>query len=271
MWDKILPAIISGGSSLLGGFLNKGAQSDANETNMAINDRNIALQREFAQNALQWKAADAEKAGIHPVFAMGASGPSFSPVTLGASAETGVGTGLAGMGQDISRAVSAYRPPGEKVGGAVLAQQQASNALDLETKTLNNQLLRAKLADMTQPGNPPGVPFDVPENPKLEQNPKLMISGSRWDTDKTTSPMKAWEDRYGDEGPVAWGMPLAIGARDLERNYGNPATWPGKMAQWAANYVWEDMKNEGSNAKRWLQGPGGGSVSPRSARPRGYY
>lgn len=214
MW----PALIGAGASLLGGFLNRDAQKDANATNAAMAAQNIALQKEFAQNAIQWKAADAEKAGIHPVFAMGAGTTSFSPVSVGATAETGLGSGIQSMGQDLSRAVSAYRSPGEKVGGALLAQQTAGNALDLETKSLNNQLLRAKLAQMTQPGTPPGLPFEVTENPKPEQRPPLMIGGNRWLTNPNTSPMKAWEDQYGDEGPASWLLPPVIAANDALYN-----------------------------------------------------
>lgn len=217
----MLGSLISAGASLLGGFLNRDAQKDANEANAAQAAQNIALQREFAQNAIQWKAADAEKAGIHPVFAMGASGPSFSPVTVGAIPESGIGTGLQSMGQDISRSVAAYRGPGEKVGGAMQAQQVASNALDLETKSLNNQLLRAKIANITQPGTPPGPAdeFVVAENKKPEERPPLMIGGTRWMTNPNTSPMKAWEDQYGDEGPASWLLPPVIAANDAAYNF----------------------------------------------------
>lgn len=222
MLQALLPGLISAGSSLLGGFLNRDAQKDANAVNAANADKQIALQREFAQNAIQWKAADAEKAGIHPAFAMGASTTSFSPVSVGAIPETGVGTGLANMGQDISRSVAAFRSPGEKVGGALTAQQVAGNELDLETKKLNNQLLQIKITQaLGQPGTPPGLPpgaFEVPENPKSEQRPPLMISGNRWLTNPNTSPMKAWEDQYGDEGPASWLLPPVIAANDAAYN-----------------------------------------------------
>lgn len=216
----MLGSLLSAGASLLGGFLNRDAQKDANAANAAAAERNIALQREFAQNSIQWKAADAEKAGIHPVFAMGASPTSFSPVTVGAAAETGMGNALAGMGQDISRSVAAYRSPGEKVSAVMTAQQTASNALDLENKKLNNDLLRARIVQITAPGVPPGLPdFPVGESTKAAERPPLMMAGSRWATNPDTSPMKAWEDQYGDEGPVSWLLPPVIAARDAAYNY----------------------------------------------------
>ena len=173
------------------------------------------------------------------------------------------------MGQDISRSVAAYRSPGEKVNAVQAAQIQANNALDLETKKLNNDLLRAKIANLTQPATPPGVPFEVPEKNKIEENPKLMLGGNRWDTNPNTSPMKAWEDRYGDEGPVAATTPLLVLEQDLKKNFGDPSTWPGQMGRWLANELWRDFQNEAANAKRFFKD--GSSVSPRRQRPRGYY
>lgn len=237
--------ILSAGASLLGGFLQRDAQKDANAANAAQAAQNIALQREFAQNSIQWKAADAEKAGIHPIYAMGAPTASFSPVTVGATAESGLGTGLQSMGQDLSRSVGAYRSPGEKVGGVALAQQTASNALDLETKNLNNTLLRAKIAQLTQPATPPGVDFPVPEKTKPEERPPLMAGGSRWLTNPNTSPQKAWADQYGDEGPASWITSLGIMGNDVAYNIR-------KRAGLTEDQALENMGSGWSQVSRWL-------------------
>lgn len=253
--------LLSAGASLLGGFLNRDAQKDANAANAAQAAHNEQVQREFAQNAIQWKVADAQKAGIHPLYALGASPTQFSPVSVGATAETGVGSGLQSMGQDISRSVAAYRSPGEKVNAVQMAQQTASNTLDLETKKLNNDLLRAKIAAMG-PGTPPGVPFEVPEKNKPDENPKLMAAGRRWDTDPKWSPMKAYEDRYGDEGWASWIVPPFIAAADMIHNLKNSnkeyMAKPGNVARWDAQ----------DKAWRYFTG---GSVSDRRPRPRGDY
>jgi len=253
--------LISAGASLLGGFLNRDAQRDANAANAEQARLNMNAQREFAQNSILWRTQDAERAGVHPVFALGAPDMNFSPVQVGAQAETGMGNALQSMGQDISRSVAAYRAPGEKVQAVQAAQQSASNALDLETKQLNNTLLRAKIAAMG-PGTPPGVPFDVPEKSKPDENPKLMAAGRRWDTDPKWSPMKAYEDRYGDEGWASWIVPPFIAAADmihnLKRSNAEYMAKPGNVARWEAQ----------DKAWQWLNQ---GSVSPRSNRPRGYY
>lgn len=216
-----LSALIAGGFSLAGGIMGSNAQKEANAINAQNAANNIKLQKEFATNAIQWKVADAQAAGIHPLYALGASTTSFSPVSVGAQPVNAMAGAMADMGQNVARAASALRSPEERVSAVAkvaTGQQLASNNLDLEIKKTNLELLRARLANLTQPGQPPGSPFPVPENTKVEQRPPLMVFGKRWDTNPNTSPMKAWEDQYGDEGPIAWGMPLVIGANDAIYN-----------------------------------------------------
>lgn len=210
----MLGELIGAGLSALGGFLGRQQQQEQA-------DKNIALQREFAQNGIQWKVADATKAGIHPLYALGASTTSFSPVSVGGSP---MGDALTSMGQNVTRAASAYTSAQERQAAAVSnGQQIASNSLDLEAKKLQIEILKSRLATMSQPGTPPPVadqpvPFPVTENPKPEQRPPLMFLGSRWMTNPNTSPMKAWEDQYGDEGPASWILPPIIGANDMLHN-----------------------------------------------------
>lgn len=59
-------------------------------------------QKEFAQNGIRWKVADAKAAGIHPIFAIGANTPTYSP-----QAAVGTDYGLSQIGQNIGRAIEA--------------------------------------------------------------------------------------------------------------------------------------------------------------------
>lgn len=60
---------------------------ERNENQLRSNmEYNAALQREFAQHGIQWKVADAQAAGVHPLYALGGGTPSFSP---GASVSEG--------------------------------------------------------------------------------------------------------------------------------------------------------------------------------------
>ncbi|UDN67877.1 DNA pilot protein [robinz microvirus RP_165] len=137
----MLGALISAGASLAGGLLGNSAAK-----------RQEKLQREFAQNQLQWKAADAEKAGISKVFAMGAPVSSYSPVSVG-----GLGTSVADAGQQIGRAMEATT--GAKGRAGNLALQIAET--QLEGLKVDNEIKRASLlssiSTRNQPGQPPGI------------------------------------------------------------------------------------------------------------------
>jgi len=113
--------------------------------------QNIKLQKQFAQQGIQWKVADAKKAGIHPLYALGAQTHSFAPVQTG-------GGNFSQMGQSVGRAIDAYRTNGERLDGFT----KASQSLQLENQKLNNDLLKQQLASnqatINQPGTPPAVP-----------------------------------------------------------------------------------------------------------------
>ena len=70
-------------ASLGSGFLQAGATLWTNNQNMKlqreINERNYQAQKEFMQNGILWRKQDAERAGINPIYALGASGAQFSP------------------------------------------------------------------------------------------------------------------------------------------------------------------------------------------------
>lgn len=73
-------AAVSAGSQLLGGLLGDKGAKKANAAAAEAARRQEALQREFAQNSIQWRVEDAKKAGIHPLYAIGAQSAQYSPV-----------------------------------------------------------------------------------------------------------------------------------------------------------------------------------------------
>lgn len=90
--DFGLKDFIGIGSSLLGA-------KESDKSAQSINDQNIAMQREFAQNGIRWKVQDAIAAGLHPLAALGAQTSSFSPVAV-------QGADYQQLGQNMSRAIS---------------------------------------------------------------------------------------------------------------------------------------------------------------------
>lgn len=146
MLGAIIPAAISAIGSLIGGSMS---QNSAENQAAA----NIANQERFAKNAIQWKVADATKAGVHPLFALGAQTNSFANVT----GDTGaMGDAVAKAGQDVSRAATALFSREER------ALQLKGAQLEVENKGLQNDVLRAELASkvarLTSPGTPPPFP-----------------------------------------------------------------------------------------------------------------
>lgn len=67
---------------------------------------NYEAQKEFAQNGIRWKVEDAKRAGIHPLYALGASTQGYSP-TAGYTGDFGISDAAAHFGQGYERAQQA--------------------------------------------------------------------------------------------------------------------------------------------------------------------
>lgn len=187
----MLGNLISAGASLIGGLLGNKSQKDANEDN-------YKGQKEFAQNSVQWRAADAKKAGISPLFALGMSPVSYSPSSVG---DTSLSSAMSSMGQDVGRAVSAATGPQGRLDATV-------QALTIKRMGLENDLLASQIAKINQPGNPPGIGSNhiIPgqgDAPILEvKNPQRTGSytdrhGNLHPTAKTMDAQTA-QDRWGE-------------------------------------------------------------------------
>jgi len=124
----------------------------ASDATREANDKNAALQREFAQNGIRWKMEDAKRAGIHPLAALGISGANASPSYVGDTAMgSAVGSISANMGQDISRAVSATRTGDER---EIATLNLASAKANLDGQTIQNQIALEKLKQLRAVGPP---------------------------------------------------------------------------------------------------------------------
>lgn len=94
-----LGSIVSAVGSIAGGIL--GANSAQNVAGM-----NYEAQKEFAQNGIRWKVEDAKRAGIHPLYALGASTQGYSP-SGGYTGDYGIADAAAHFGQGYERAQQA--------------------------------------------------------------------------------------------------------------------------------------------------------------------
>ena len=142
MWGSIAGGI---GAAVGGvaGLISSG-QSQANAAK--LNQLNYEHQKEFAQNGIRWKVADAKAAGLHPLAALGASTAQYTPATaIGDSPDWSF---LSDAGQSIGRAVDAKRTQQERV--EQQQKQDAAFALKAENQKAENDLIRAQTASIQQ-------------------------------------------------------------------------------------------------------------------------
>lgn len=240
--------LIAAGAKVIGGFMD---QKNADK-NRDLQQQQMAQQREFAQSGIQWKVEDAKAAGIHPLYALGAQTHSYSPISVG-STSAGWGSTLSGMGQDIGRAVTATADPKTRTDmftKTVQEMQLKNMDLDLQIKQADLASRVMRIKQQVGPPIPNDAPFPVKEG-KAEDNAPMMVLGERWKSNPNTSPMKTFEDNYGDEG--SWAFIPAKYWADLQYNFPN-INFLGKagaLANQALEAGYAPARAAG-RARRWL-------------------
>lgn len=112
----------------------------------AINQANYEHQKEFAQNGIRWKVADAKAAGLHPLAALGAQTSGYTPsAVVGDSPDFSF---LRDIGQDVGRAIDAKSTAAERAANKAKIDQGTN--LELEGKQLDNEYKRALIKGETQ-------------------------------------------------------------------------------------------------------------------------
>lgn len=220
-------SLISALGSLAGGLFGRSAAKDAQQAQQQMAAQNIQLQQEFAQNGIQWRVADAQKAGIHPLAALGAQLHSFSPVSISGDTDTSMSTAVANMGQDIGRAVNATRSADDRR-AAVL-----KSSLDLQGQQLDNDIKRADLASrsvrLAQQANPP-MPTPTRDLTIFDDR-KISTPGYEATQDQISK-------EYGDEG-----LPQIPGQMRFARDYGSAVA--NSIGNW-----WSNLTSFPDNARR---------------------
>lgn len=239
----MLGPLIAAGANIIGGLLgNKSSEKNA--------EQNIALQKEFAKSGIQWKVADAKKAGVHPLYALGAQTHSFAPVSVGDS----LGPAIGAAGQDISRAIDSTSSTSTRVA----AFNERMQALQLHRGELENILLASQIARLNQVQSRPPMPvgdaylvegqgnasmpgwtqFTPPADSGQQgtaaysQIPGIMIEKQLLQHAPGWASGQQYEDAYGEGGPMSWLYGVARQTRDLI--YNSPAErfiqyrWPGE-------------------------------------------
>ncbi len=159
----VWPAVIGAAATLGAGILSSKSQKDTNKSNVEQQVLDRAYQKEFAQSGIQWRVKDAQDAGIHPLYSLGASIPTFSPVSQNQVAPSGLSRGVERAGQDISRAVAATSTETQRYTSARLSE------LAVQRGQLENDLLRLQIRRQTSQVGP--------SFPSPSAAPNLVIPG----------------------------------------------------------------------------------------------
>lgn len=130
-------------------------------------ERNFGYQKDLNNNQIAMRVADAQRAGIHPLYALGPTGATFSPVSANFSSD---------VGQDLTRAIHANldRRERERDTASRMAVTQAEerraeerHKLDMATgmENLRSQVARNNSAQLGPGG--PVLSRDVERVPSL--------------------------------------------------------------------------------------------------------
>lgn len=151
----MLGSLISGIAGLAGGLFNAKKQED------------------FAKNSLTWKAADAERAGISKIFAMGAPTHSFAPVSTG---------DWGNLGNSLDKQMAGQGGMGSTTTNKVSGINSEIQRAQLDGLRIDNDIKRAELASKiniaTQPGAGGVLDRDVTPGPSGATTKRELVPGS---------------------------------------------------------------------------------------------
>lgn len=190
-WGAAIGGVAGG---LAGGFLGGGNESKKMQREAW--DR----QELWMKNQLQWRVLDGQRAGLHPLAAIGSnvSAPTAA-LSIGDMGDSSVGESIGRMGQGIGRAASALMGPEAKY-------QSTLRALQIERGEMENAMLRFQLQQMhTQAGSPPSFPdLAVGESfvPVGEQSPGHRYPSRGVDVGNIGIPGQPFSTPPRDVGPV---------------------------------------------------------------------
>lgn len=237
MWSAIIPAA----ASVVGSLIGAKSQKSANESNEA-------LQREFAQNGISWKVEDAKRAGLHPLYAIGGAGatytPSAQPLFNGAE-----------LGQNLSRAAQAFSTAEEqKIKAANLKALEAQAERDFAAASAYRSEAARLGQSQTPPfsradldwfdakgmGNPQVAQSFAVANPAIQEKP-LPVAGPNYLTDDVKPGFQRFNTAVAGEVILPSSNSMSEAVESME----NPA-----IQLWI---IAENLKHYGPGAERKLK------------------
>lgn len=165
---------------MVGGIFSAVGNAVNNIYGRWTNERDFAYQKDLNNNAISIRVADAQRAGIHPLYALGPTGTTFSPVSTNFSQDAG---------QDLSRAsmANADRSQREReiahqalINSMNERRAEEAHGLNMERGALENEILRSQLArnNSAQLGPGGALPQAERQGAGVRTVPSRVVTGS---------------------------------------------------------------------------------------------
>lgn len=226
----MLGSLIGAGASIIGGLLGKKSAEEQAA-------KQAALQKQFAQEGIQWKVEDAKKAGVHPLYALGASTHSYSPIAI----SDPLPGAISEAGNTIGRGIHASMSGGDRAASKVLQDLNIERAR-LENDRLKLDLVASQNKLLTQPGTGPGVPTGgVPSELTFDAAPRLMMGGREVTANPAWTNTEAAQKRWGEMadwvvGPLTAAADLRKWAIDDKQRFMKWLSQPSTMQKYFGGY-----------------------------------
>lgn len=204
MIDPFFGGALGAASSLLGGFMGQNAAKEAS-------DQEWKRQKKVLQNRVQWTVADANAAGIHPIYALGAPPFNYTPAMAG---DGGLAAGFANAGQSLSEGIRASADLQQRLNHDMAL-------LQLENQGLQNDMLRTQLRKANSPGSVGG-------NPAIQRTP--------WGNMKVTAPGAAQDAQNNYDQLVAAIIGTLFFDQDVVKNYPKGGS-PRQVGEWLRGVI----------------------------------
>lgn len=220
---------IGAGIGVLGGALSN---MNANQQQ----EKGMSAQREALQNSIQWRVADAKKAGIHPLYALNAPAFNVSPITY----EDKIGPAISAAGQsyaDITRMQPSVAQKAQQFADYSLTMANADKATS--EKLYYDALAAKTLSDSHSTINANGLGIQ-PENGQMPTGADRGLVNVKAAEQLTTKENKNWSSagknpayqlRMMDNGLPMY-LPIAEGDSPEETIHEmDNLTWAGLLAR----------------------------------------
>lgn len=221
---EFFTSLLGAGANLLGGLLGKSSSDKALAAQQAMNNQNIALQKEFAQTGLQWRAADARAAernyGINPLALLGSPTSSFSNVVGSFPGDNSLGAGVAAAGQDVARGAQALADSQSRK--AVLSEKLLEAQIaNVNSDTVRNQAAASQM--VTRSPRTPGVNVVMPRSDPRPPKMFTSVTGDSGETIRLVKPEYATSLQLTGATPLNAGIGMRYIADAFKNVFGGPA------------------------------------------------